>query len=126
MTEKRTTPAAALLLATLVTVTGVLHFAVPKAFDALIPRWLPGSARTYTLVSGAAELACAAGLLVPRTRRAAALATALLFVLVFPGNVQMALDWRDRSAAEQAVAYGRLPLQIPLIWWALRVRRSAR
>ena len=26
---------------------------------------------------------------------------------------------------EQAAAYGRLPLQIPLVVWALRVRRGA-
>ena len=50
-------------------------------------------------------------------------AAAALFVAVFPANVQMALDWSDRSPVEQAVAYARLPLQIPLIWWALRVAR---
>jgi uncharacterized membrane protein len=45
---------------------------------------------------------------------------------VFPANVKMAIDWSDRSVAEQAVAYGRLPLQIPLVLWALKVRRDAR
>ena len=44
---------------------------------------------------------------------------ALVFVMVFPANVQMAPDYRER-----AVAYGRLPLQVPLAWWALRVRRD--
>ena len=41
--------------------------------------------------------------------------------VVFPGNLQMAWDWRNRPASERLVAYGRLPLQIPLIVWALRV-----
>jgi hypothetical protein len=37
----------------------------------------------------------------------------------------MAVDWSDRSVTEQAIAYGRLPLQIPLVLWALKVRRDA-
>ena len=49
-----------------------------------------------------------------------------LFVAVFPGNIQMAWDWRDRSAREQGAAYGRLPLQGPMVWWALRVAKRAR
>ena len=53
------------------------------------------------------------------------LAAAALFVAVFPANVQMAVDWRSRPAAEQAAAYARLPLQIPLVLWAWKVRRDA-
>ena len=49
-----------------------------------------------------------------------------LFVAVFPGNIQMAWDWRDRSRSEQGAAYGRLPLQGPMVWWALRVAKHAR
>jgi uncharacterized membrane protein len=44
---------------------------------------------------------------------------------VFPANVQMAVDWRSRPASEQAAAYARLPLQIPLVLWALKVRKDA-
>ena len=35
--------------------TGVLHFAKPEHYDAIVPRALPGSARFYTYASGAAE-----------------------------------------------------------------------
>jgi uncharacterized membrane protein len=45
---------------------------------------------------------------------------------VFPANIQMAVDWRSRPVPEQLAAYGRLPLQIPLVLWALKVRRDAR
>ena len=51
---------------------GVMHFKAPQVYDAIVPRSLPGNARTYTLVSGAAELAIAAGLALPLTRRLAA------------------------------------------------------
>ncbi|MCU1673497.1 MAG: hypothetical protein JWN77_1610 [Frankiales bacterium] len=108
------------LLAAVLTTTGWLHLVVPEPYDGLIPGWLPGSARTWVYGSGVIELACAAGLFVPRTRRPAATATALLFVAVFPGNVEMALHPGD---APRWLAIARLPLQIPLLLWALQVRR---
>jgi uncharacterized membrane protein len=72
------------MLAGLPAAAGIGHFALPRQFDAVVPRVLPGSPRTWTQVSGVAELALAA-----------------------------------------AVAYGRLPLQGPLVCWALRVGRGA-
>lgn len=112
------------LLSGLLTTTGTLHFVSPKVFARLIPPQLPGP---YLLVyaSGAAELLCAAGLAVPRTRRAAGWATAGLFLAVYPGNIQMALDSGGRSTTYQAVAWGRLPLQLPLVVWAVSVARAA-
>ena len=75
--------------------------------------------------SGVAELVCAAGLALPRTRQVAAWATAATFVAVFPGNVTMAVNAHEREAWFQVVAYARLPLQVPLVWWAVAVARSA-
>jgi uncharacterized membrane protein len=111
-------------LAGLLTATGLLHFAVPRPFDAIVPRALPGHPRTWTHLSGAAELAVAAAVAHPRTRTAGGLAAAALFAAVFPANLQMAWDWRRASPAYRAVAYGRLPVQLPLVWWALRVARA--
>jgi uncharacterized membrane protein len=117
----------AVALAALLGGTGVLHFAAPKPFDALIPRQLPGSPRTWTLGSGAAELAVAAAVATPRTRRIGGLAAALLFVAVFPGNVKMAVDYHraGKPLPLRLAALARLPLQAPLVTWALHVRRSA-
>jgi len=111
----------AVALASLLAAAGITHFARPRPYDAIVPRWLPGSPRGWTYVSGAAELALAAAIARPRTRRGGSLAAAVLFAAVFPANVQMAVDWRHRPMPQRAVAYGRLPLQVPLIWWALRV-----
>lgn len=110
------------VLAGLLTVTGSLHFVAPRQFAAIVPRALP-EPMALVYLSGAAELACAAGLALRRTRRPAAWATAALFVVVFPGNVQMALDAADRSAPYRAVTYARLPLQVPLVVWAVSVAR---
>jgi uncharacterized membrane protein len=116
---------AALGLAALLTFAGVGHFVRPEFFDEIVPRALPGSARTWTYLSGGAELACAVAVARPSTRRTGGLAAAVVFVGVFPANIQMAVDWRARPANEKAAAYGRLPLQIPLVLWALKVRRNA-
>ncbi|MER5433309.1 hypothetical protein [Streptomyces sp. NPDC002588] len=110
-----------LLLAGLLAAAGVTHFAVPRPYDATIPRALPGSPRAWTYGSGVAELVLAAGVAHPRTRKAAALATAVFFAGVFPANVKMALDRRDRPTPLKAAAFGRLPLQVPLVLWARSV-----
>ncbi|MDQ0988984.1 DoxX family protein [Streptomyces sp. V3I7] len=113
-----------LLLAGLLATAGVAHFAAPRQFDAIVPRVLPGSPRTWTYASGAVELALAAGVALPRTRSAAARATAAFFVGVFPANVKMALDWQDRPAPLKTAALARLPLQVPLVLWARGVARN--
>jgi uncharacterized membrane protein len=78
--------------------------------------------------SGVAELICAIGL-VRRTRWAAAASIATLGA-VFPANVQMALDsgsGRNAGPADRrALAWGRLPLQLPMVWAALQARPAGR
>ncbi|PWH07924.1 hypothetical protein DEO23_02375 [Brachybacterium endophyticum] len=103
---------------------GVLHMVAPKPFDGIVPRALPGEARSYTYASGVAELAIAGMLAAPPTRRLGGVAAAALFVAVFPANVQMAWDARNADRARRAIAFGRLPLQGQLIAQALRVARG--
>jgi uncharacterized membrane protein len=105
---------------------GVLHFVAPRVYAPLIPDLL-GDPRPWVLGSGVAELAAGVLLAVPRPRRAGALAVAAVLVAVWPGNVQMALDGGYQGASGPAghpvVAWLRVPLQIPLILWALSHRR---
>jgi uncharacterized membrane protein len=115
----------ALALAGLLATAGVTHFSRPRQYDAIVPRSLPGSPRTWTYASGAAELAVAAAVANPRTRRVGGLAAAALFAAVFPANVKMAVDWRDKPRPMRTAALVRLPLQAPLIWWAMKVGRGA-
>jgi uncharacterized membrane protein len=102
---------------------GITHFLVPRRYDAIVPGSLPGSARAYTYASGVAELVIAVAVAHPRTRRLGGLAAAALFVGVFPANVKMAVDWRRRPLRYRAIAIARLPLQGPLVIWALRTSR---
>ncbi|MFF5503260.1 hypothetical protein [Streptomyces roseolus] len=119
-----TSTTSAPILSGLLIGAGVAHFAAPRQFDAIVPRVLPGSPRTWTHLSGVAEIAVGAAIAAPSTRRVGALAAAGLFTAVFPANVKMAYDWRHRPAPLRAAALARLPLQVPLVLWALRVGRT--
>lgn len=113
---------AALLLGAVLTTTGIWHFASPHGFESIVPRFL-GSPSLWVGLSGTAELACAVGLALPRTRRLAGWATAALFVIVFPANITMAVHaWQGDGS--RWIAFGRLPLQIPLVLWAVYVARG--
>jgi uncharacterized membrane protein len=108
--------------------SGALHFVRPQFFDSIVPPVLPGQARTYTYVSGVAELVIAAALTVPRTRRLGGLLAAFLFVAIFPANVQFTADSLNNPKAGlpiKLVSVLRLPLQVPLVTTALQIRRAA-
>ena len=114
-------------LSALLATSGVVHLVRPEAFEGIVPRMLPNR-RALVYVSGVAELLCAAGLLVPATRRPAGYASAALLVAVFPANVQMSVAHGQRaqrrgdpaSRASFAATLARLPLQVPMIRTALR------
>jgi uncharacterized membrane protein len=103
------------------------HALKPGFYDPMVPAALPGRARLWTYASGVAELTVAATIAVPKTRRLGALAAAGLFIGVFPANVKMAVDafTEDRSTGQKAGGLIRLPLQLPLIRWALKVSTAA-
>jgi uncharacterized membrane protein len=100
-----------------------MHFVNPSFFDEIVPPWVPGSARAATYASGVAEILVGLGIVFAPTRRMALWSAAALFVAVYPANLYMAWEWRDRELSERLIAYGRLPLQIPMIWWAVALAR---
>jgi uncharacterized membrane protein len=117
-------------LAALVGGSGILHLLVAEPYRRIVPASLARWRAEVVALSGVAEIGCAVLLLAPRTRRIGAWATALLFVAVFPANVRMALDSRPPKAPlrsrRAALAWLRLPLQAPLIWWAFSFTRRPR
>ncbi len=106
-------------LAGLLIGAGILHFVIPSVFEKIVPRWL-GHPRAAVSASGVAEILVGALVAMPRTRRLGAWSALVLFVAVFPANVQMALDAGRPSDAYSVGAWLRLPLQLPLIAWAYR------
>ncbi|OMC57157.1 hypothetical protein A5747_05055 [Mycobacterium sp. IS-836] len=120
-----TTQTAAYRVAAMLMGIGTLHFLAPEPFDGIVPAELPGDPRLYTYVSGAAEVSIGALLLPRRTRRSAALAAALLFVAVFPANVNMVRLWWGKPWPMRLAALARLPLQVPMITTVLKIRRNS-
>lgn len=104
--------------------SGTVHLVRPDVWEPLMPDWVPAH-REVIIWSGVAEIACAAGLLFPPTRKLAGLASAALLAGVYVGNVKMAVDASKGSNVPLKVAaYGRLPLQFPMIRAALRAGRA--
>jgi len=113
-----------LFLIALLTTSGVLHFVRPAPFVSIVPRPLPHKAGLVA-ISGAAEIGCAAMLAHPSGRRLGGPAAALLFAAVFPANVSLAMRTRTRPRWKWLAVWARLPLQIPLVLWSLRIGREA-
>ncbi|MGI8857422.1 MAG: DoxX family protein [Thermomicrobiales bacterium] len=122
----RRTRLSLLALCALLGGSGILHFLVPAPYHRIVPAPLRPQAAAIVAASGICELLCAALLALPRTRRFGAYATAAVLVAVFPANIQMALDSLHPGLSLSpglAIVWLRLPLQYPLIRWALRFRR---
>jgi uncharacterized membrane protein len=101
---------------------GTLHFARPDVYERIVPRYLPAQ-RELVLLSGAAEIAGAVGVMAPRTRRAAGVWLAAVLAAVFPANVEMALHPKRYAPIPPALLWVRLPVQPLLVAWALRATR---
>ena len=116
-----------LFLIVLLVAAGVGHFVSPSSYESIVPRAI-GHAHRLVQISGLAELACAALLAVPRTRRLGGWAALILFIAVFPANGQAALDGGMKGLPapldSAAAAWLRLPLQIPLVLLAAREARQ--
>lgn len=111
------------IVAAAFTVSGFIHLFDPKEFTPIVPHFLPFSTG-LVYASGVAELICAYGLW--RRQRWAGFAATALLLVVWPANLQAAVTAQNSDAlSNQVISWIRLPLQIPLIWLALRSGRSA-
>lgn len=101
---------------------GLLHFLRPATYLAIMPPQLP-QPLALVYVSGVFEILGGVGLLFARSRRWAGWGLLALLVAVFPANVYMALI-HEKLGIAGWVAWGRLPLQLPLMWWVWRVSQQ--
>ena len=123
MTRERS----ALVLAGLLAVAGAVHLVRPQVFDDIVPESLPGPSRAWNYGAGVAELAVAATIANPRTRRLGGGLAAVLFVAVFPGNLSQFAQRRDGFGLDTDVKrLVRLFFQPALVWAAVWSTRSPR
>lgn len=109
------------MLAALYALAGVVHLAWPAPFLRIMPDWVP-EPTFIVMATGVAELLGAAGLLVPRFRKAAGIGLALYAVCVFPANIQHAVsDLGAGTGLGWAYHAPRLFAQPFIVLWALWV-----
>lgn len=106
------------LLAAFFIVAGANHFRDPATYLSMMPPWLPAQ-EALNFISGAAEIAGGIGLLVSRTRNAAALGLILLIIAIFPANIHIALNGWPGMDVPGWVLWARLPFQLLFIGWVL-------
>lgn len=93
---------------------GIAHFAATELEMRIVPPWVPWP-RAAVLASGVFELLGAAGLLVPRWRRAAGWGLCALTIAVTPANVYMLQHAAEFPAVPHWALVLRLPLQAVLL-----------
>lgn len=120
MSQSGRRPVARGALALAYAIAGLAHLRSPAGFVAITPAWVPWPEQVV-LLTGLAELAGAAGLLIPFLRRAAAIGLALYAVCVWPANLNHALHDIPLSGIQLGWWYHcpRLLLQPAIVWWAL-------
>jgi uncharacterized membrane protein len=104
---------------------GIAHFAFTRAEMRIVPPWVPWP-RAAVLVTGVLELAGAAGLLVRRTRAAAAWGLFALTIAVTPANIYMLQHAGAFPQVPWLALVLRLPLQVVLLALIWRVGRTER
>ena len=116
-----------LMMGALYVTAGVGHFALTRSYERIMPDYLPAH-HALVLVSGVAEIAGGAGMLAstryPRVGRAAARGIVLLLIAVMPANVWTVQHPERFPGFPLWALWARLPLQLPLIWWAWRYTRQ--
>ena len=113
-------------------IAGTAHFLAPSGFDQIIPPALPFEPRFWTYLSGAAELTIGAMMFAPMTkslfgkpvRQLGIWCAFALFVLVFPANIYMAIDYADRDLMDRVISIARLPLQFGLFYWCWALNKD--
>jgi uncharacterized membrane protein len=113
------------LLALFFIVAGALHFVFPDPYLRMVPPVLPWH-KALVWISGVAEIAGGIGLLLPSWRSSAAWGLVLLLIAVFPANIYMAVAHVPYAGllGKSWLQWLRLPLQLPLIYWAWRYTRE--
>lgn len=109
------------LLTIFMVVAGANHFINPAPYVGMMPAEIPESWHlALVYVSGVAEALGGLGLILPATRRWAAWGLVVLYVAIFPANVNMAVNHLRLGTSEIPAwaLWVRLPLQLVLILWA--------
>ena len=105
------------ILAVLFVIAGCPHFFFTQSYVKIMPPNLPAPVALVYL-SGAAEILGGLGLLLHATCSLAAWGLVALLIAVLPANIHMALNHAQFPSLPLWLLWLRIPLQLPLIYWA--------
>jgi uncharacterized membrane protein len=110
---------------------GVLHFVRPEGFVAIMPSWIPFH-YFWVYASGTVEIVGGIGLLIPKYRTTAGWTLFLLLIVVFPANINMAINEIQLPGQDPIpvwALWARLPFQFVLMyvvyWAAIKNRKDS-
>ena len=104
------------LIGVLFIIAGANHFLTPSVYMSMMPPWLPAH-MALIQVSGIAEIAGGIGILLPSTRRAAAIGLLALLIAIFPANLHVALHGWPGTDVPRWILWLRLPFQPLFMLW---------
>lgn len=118
------------LLAAAFTFAGIMHFVIPRQYEAIVPPYIPIDPKAAVAISGIGEIAGALMVIPPATRPIARWWLLALLVAVFPANVYMAMNPEDVKGLDLGrmprwTLWVRLPIQPLFMLWVWRATRPA-
>lgn len=105
------------LLGILLVFGGVAHFTKTEFYLKAIPSYLPFH-EFIVYASGVLEVVLGVLLVISKTTRKAAIGIIILFIAIFPANINMYLNHTDFPEMSETALLIRLPIQLILIVWA--------
>ena len=124
---RRDEPVSRIGLAAFFNLTGILHFVIPRSYEAMVPEPVP--AKEAVAISGVAEILGGLAVLHPATRRLGRWWLLALLIAVFPANAHMAINPEqirglDLKKVPRWALWARLPLQPLAMLWVWRATRD--
>ena len=116
-------------LAGFFSLAAAMHFLRPRFYEAIVPTAISARKREIVAVSGAAEIAGAALVLLAPSSRLGRWWLLALLVAVFPANIHMAVSPEqvrglDLRRVPRWALWARLPLQPVAMLWVWRATRD--
>src|SRR3954453_15103287 len=97
-------------------VAGVMHFVIPRQYEAIVPASLGKGKKELVVASGIAEIAGGALILPASTRKLGRWWSLATLAAVYPANIEMALRPQRSPKTPPAALWARLPLQFVFGW----------
>ena len=100
-------------------VAGVMHFVIPRQYEAIVPPYLARWKKELVVASGIAEIAGGVAILPDRTRNGARWWLLATLAAVYPANIHMAVNSDQFPKIPPAALWARLPVQglFALLTW---------